>query len=66
MATKARWTLQIRKPGRAYRTVETSNAYAAPYWSAHQYLTPYGRDSVRILGPKGEIVMRATPKTKQS
>lgn len=57
-----RWRLQARTKGKAYRTVETSDAYAVPTWSAQQYLTADGKYAVRILDVESKIVMRAVPK----
>jgi len=62
MGNMKHYTLQIRKPGRAYRTVETSTDAASIRWAFDQHLVPYGESSVRILDTNGAVIMRATPK----
>jgi hypothetical protein len=56
------FALQTRKPGKAYRTVRTAQTFSSLHWAFNQYLTPNGRDSVRVVNAHGAVIVRATPK----
>ncbi len=64
MAPKnSRFELQIRAPGRKYRTVETASEGFALAWSFRQYLSPTGENSVRIIDTRdGSVFARAVPR----
>jgi hypothetical protein len=56
------YRVQVRYPGKRYRSVHSAETLDAAAWMFKQYLTADGVASVRVVDVTGEVVARAVPK----
>ena len=64
MAKRSLFTVQTRKPGRAYRTVGAFVSADTAAWAFRQFLVPAGALSVRVVDANGKVVARALPRER--
>lgn len=56
------YRVQIRYPGKRYRSVDNAKTLEAAAWVFHQWLTANNVATVRVVDPMGQVVARATRK----
>lgn len=56
------YRVQIRYPGKRYRTVHSAETLQDVSWMFQQYLTADGVHTVRVVDQSNKVVVRAVPK----